>query len=238
MTDSTQSMSEGGSRAAEQAQDKAREVASQAQDKATEVASQAQDRAREAAGQARGRVREQVDRRSTQLGEQVSSTASDARSVADELRNQGKQTPARYVEQAAERAERLGGYLHESDGERLLNDVEDFARRNTWAVVVGGLALGFAASRLLKASSADRYRRIRSSDGGELTPSSSQSPGAAGRFTRESAATGDVASPGIAGEPASPGLVSGTGGASDALTGTPGASVGTGRIEPESRESR
>lgn len=239
MTDSTRSIStEGGSGAAEQAQDKAREVTSQAQDKATEVASQAQDRAREAAGQARGRVREQVDRRSTQLGEQVSSTASDARSVAEELRNQGKQTPARYVEQAAERAERLGGYLHESDGDRLLNDVEDFARRNTWAVVAGGLALGFAASRLLKASSADRYRRIRSSDGGELTPSSFQSPGAAGRITRESAATGDVASPGIAGEPASPGLVSGTGGASDALTGTPGASVGTGRIEPESRESR
>lgn len=238
MTDNTQSISTEGGSAAEQAQDKAREVTSQAQDKATEVASQAQDRAREAAGQARGRVREQVDQRSTQLGEQVSSTASDARSVAEELRNQGKQTPARYVEQAAERAERLGGYLEESDGDRLLNDVEDFARRNTWAVVVGGLALGFAASRLLKASSADRYRKTRSSDGGELTRSSFQSPGATGSLTRESAATGDVASPGIAGEPASPGLVSGTGGASDALTGTPGGSVRTGRIQPESRESR
>jgi hypothetical protein len=38
---------------------------------------------------------------------------------------------------------------------------------------VGGLALGFAASRLLKASSSDRYRSsLQSSAPEELTPSS------------------------------------------------------------------
>jgi hypothetical protein len=125
---------------------------------ATDVASQAQDRAREAAGQARGRMREEVDRRSTEVGERVGGTAGDARSVAEELRKQGKDTPARLVDQAADRAERLGGYLQESDGERILNDVEGFARRNPWAVAAGGLALGFAASRMLKASSGERYR--------------------------------------------------------------------------------
>ena len=163
MSDTTQTISrEGGSGAAEPVQDKAKEAAAQAQDKA-----------REAADHARGRVRDQVDQRSTQLGEQVGSGASDARSIAEQLRNQGKQTPARYVEQAAERAERLGGYLRESDGDRLLNDVEDFARRNTWAVAIGGLAIGFAASRLLKASSSDRYRSsLQSSNAGELTSSS------------------------------------------------------------------
>jgi ElaB/YqjD/DUF883 family membrane-anchored ribosome-binding protein len=128
------------------------------QEKAREVAGQAQDRACEAAGQARGRVSQEVDRRSTQAGEQVSSNASDARSVADELRKQGKDAPARYVEQAADRAERLGGYLQESDGDRILRDVEDFARRNPWAVAATGLLVGFAASRMLKASSGDRYR--------------------------------------------------------------------------------
>jgi hypothetical protein len=163
MSDTTETISrEGGNGAAETAQDKAKEAAAQAQDKA-----------REAAVHARGRVRDQVDQRSTQLGEQVGSGASDARSVAEQLRNQGKQTPARYVEQAADRAERLGGYLRKSDGDQLLNDVEDFARRNTWAVALGGLALGFAASRLLKASSSNRYRSfVQSSAPGELTPSS------------------------------------------------------------------
>ena len=130
----------------------------QAQQKAQEVASQAQDKAREAAGQARGRVRDQVDQRSTQIGEQVASNAGDVRSVADELRKQGKDTPARYAEQAADRAERLGRYLESSDGDRILRDVEDFGRRNPWAVAAGGLLLGFAASRVLKASSTQRYQ--------------------------------------------------------------------------------
>jgi hypothetical protein len=137
-------------------------TAGQAQDKAKEVASQAQDRAREAAGQARGRLREQVDQRSTELGERIGSSAGDARSVADELRKQGKDAPARYVEQAADRVERLGGYLENKDGDSILNDVEDLARRNPWAVAAGGLFVGFAASRMLKASSGERYRTGRS----------------------------------------------------------------------------
>jgi hypothetical protein len=122
------------------------------------VAAQAQDKAREAADEARGRLRNEVDRRSTELGERVGSGAGDARSVAEQLRNQGKDAPARYVDQAADRAERLGAYLERSDGDRIVRDVEDFARRNTWAVAAGALALGFAASRMLKASSGDRYR--------------------------------------------------------------------------------
>jgi hypothetical protein len=135
----------------------------EAQDKAKEVASQAQDRAREAAGEARGRLRNQVNERSTQIGERVGAGAGDARSVADELRKQGKDTPARYLDQAADRAERFGDYFKESDGDTILRDIEDRARRNPWAVAVGGLALGFAASRMLKASSSERYRASRSS---------------------------------------------------------------------------
>jgi ElaB/YqjD/DUF883 family membrane-anchored ribosome-binding protein len=134
----------------------------QAQQKAQEVASQAQDKAREAAGEARGRIGEQVDQRSTQIGDQVNSNAGDARSVAEELRKQGKDAPARYVDQAADRAERLGGYLQNSDGDQILRDVEDFGRRNPWAVAAGGLLLGFAASRLLKASSSQRYQSSQS----------------------------------------------------------------------------
>jgi hypothetical protein len=66
------------------------------------------------------------------------------------------------VDQAADRAERLGGYLQNSDGDQILRDVEDFGRRNPWAVAAGGLLLGFAASRLLKASSSQRYQSSQS----------------------------------------------------------------------------
>jgi ElaB/YqjD/DUF883 family membrane-anchored ribosome-binding protein len=129
----------------------------QAKDKAQEVAGQARERAEEAAGQAKGRLREQVDRRSTQAGEQVSSTAGDVRSIGAELRNQGKDKPAQLAEQAADRADRLGNYLQESDADRILRDVEDFGRSQPWAVMAGAFAVGFLASRLLKASSRQRY---------------------------------------------------------------------------------
>ena len=112
-------------------------------------------RKRRAAG--RSRLREQVDQRSTQAGERISSTSSDLRSVGQELRKQGKDTPARLADPAADRVERVGSYLGQSDADRILRDVEDFGRRQPLAVLAGGMVLGIAAARFLKASSSRRY---------------------------------------------------------------------------------
>jgi hypothetical protein len=127
-----------------------------------EAKQQVKQQAEQAHGQAKDKLREQVDQRSTQAGQRIGSTARDVRSVADELRKQGKDQPARIAEQAADRVERLGGYLEHSDGERILRDVEDFGRQKPWAVGLAGVALGFAASRFLKASSSRRYQQLRS----------------------------------------------------------------------------
>jgi hypothetical protein len=128
------------------------------QDQGQDVKDQAKDKAREASGQAKDKLRDQVDQRSTQAGERVSSAAGDVRSVGEELRRQGKDQPARLADQAAERAERVGSYLQESDADRILRDVEEFGRRQPMALVAGGLALGFVASRFLKSSSQRRYQ--------------------------------------------------------------------------------
>jgi vacuolar-type H+-ATPase subunit H len=127
---------------------------------------QAKERVQDAKEQARGKLREQVDQRSTQAGEQISSAADDVRSVAGELRTQGKNTPARYADQAADKAQEIGQRLQNANGDELLRDVEDFARRNPWAVAAGGLVLGLAASRMLKASSGERYRSSMSNGNG------------------------------------------------------------------------
>ena len=118
---------------------------------------QVKEKAQAGAQQAKRSVRDQVDERSTQAGERVGSTAQDIRSVSEELRKQGKDQPAKLAEQAASRAESLGDYLQRSDGDTILRDVEDFGRQRPWAVIAGGIALGFAASRFLKASSSRRY---------------------------------------------------------------------------------
>jgi hypothetical protein len=119
-------------------------------------------------GSTTDQVKEQADQRSTQTGERITSTASDVRSIAQELRNQGKDAPANLAEQVAGQADRLGDYLKGASGDRILRDAEDFARRQPMLVAAAGLALGFAASRLLKASSSRRYESsYRSYDGGD-----------------------------------------------------------------------
>jgi gas vesicle protein len=130
----------------------------QVKDKATEVAGQAQEKAQQAAGQAREQLRGQIDQRSTDAGRKVSEQGGDLRAVGDQLREQGKDGPAKLADQAAHHVERAGSWLTESDADTILHDVEDAARKNPWAVAAGGLALGFAASRFLKASSSDRYQ--------------------------------------------------------------------------------
>jgi hypothetical protein len=166
-----------------------------------------QETAQQAAGQARGQLGRQVDQRSTQAGEQVSTTADDVRSVAQQLREQGKDQPAKLAEQAADRAQRLGDYLKESDSDRILRDVEDFGRRQPWAVMFGGLAAGFLASRFLKASSSRRYESSGANGGSYRDDVAPAGPGVVPPATRPAPppATGTgrpiVPEPGLA-EPA------------------------------------
>ena len=124
---------------------------------------QAKEKAQAAAGQAKekagSQLRSQVDQRSTDAGHRVGGMASDVRAMGESLREQGKDQPAKLAEQAADRAEKLGSYLKESDADRILGDVEDFGRRQPWAVIAGGVALGLVASRFLKASSVERYEK-------------------------------------------------------------------------------
>jgi nucleotide-binding universal stress UspA family protein len=155
VTDMSQTVTDGG-------------TSQHAQEKAQEVAGQAREKAQEGAQRAREGLRGQIDERSTQAGERVSRQSEDIRSVAQSLREQGKEGPAKLAEQAADRAQRVGSWLERSDGDQIMDEVEDFARRNPWAVALGGLALGFAASRMLRASSSERYQ----SRGGDGSPRS------------------------------------------------------------------
>jgi ElaB/YqjD/DUF883 family membrane-anchored ribosome-binding protein len=150
-----------------------RDPAGAAQDKAQQAAGQAQEKAQQAAGQVQDRLREQIDQRSTQAAEQINTQASDLRSVSDALRKEGKNGPADAADRLAGYAEKVGGYLHEKDSHALLADAEDFGRQRPWAAAAGGLAIGLAASRFLKASSGRRYEsRNASSSLGQLNTGS------------------------------------------------------------------
>ena len=122
-----------------------------------QVKERVQDVAGEAKQQTREQLRAQIDTRTSQAGEQVSSTAQAFHVASEQLRQQGNDRAASVVEAVADRSDRLGVYLTRTDGDGLLRDVEDFARRQPWLVVGAGAVAGFLTARFVKASSDVRY---------------------------------------------------------------------------------
>jgi hypothetical protein len=80
------------------------------------------------------------------------------RQTSGHLRSEGKDNVAKLVDRAADGGERLGTYLTQADGEQILRDVEDLARKQPWLFVGGSAVVGFLASRFMKASSSSRYQ--------------------------------------------------------------------------------
>lgn len=123
-----------------------------------DTAATAQQKASELKQQGRSKLGDTLDERTTQAGGQARQMAQALRRSGEQLREQGEgQQVAGMTEGAADRIERLGGYLERTSGDELLRDAEDFARRRPWLVAGLGLTLGLAASRFLKASSERRY---------------------------------------------------------------------------------
>ena len=105
-------------------------------------------------------IRSQVDERSSQLGEQLHGAVQALRQAEQTMEQEG--TPgSQLVERAATEVERTARYLLESDGRRVLNELEGLGRRNPWAVIGGGVVLGFLGARFLKASSSRRFEEYR-----------------------------------------------------------------------------
>ena len=101
----------------------------QAKERLEEGALQIKDKASEAKVRTREQLRAQIDTRSNETGEQMTSTASALRQTAQRLRTEQREPQAKVLEQIAERTERFGRYLTETDGDRMLRDVERIARQ-------------------------------------------------------------------------------------------------------------
>lgn len=135
-----------------------------------------QDTARDVKGQTREQLRSQLADRSTQVGEEAASVAQALRRSSSQLREDGNERLAGMVDAVADRGQRLGEYLRDADGDQLLRDIEEFARRQPWLMVGGSAVVGFLGSRFVKASSHGRYQSSRAGSAGHVSalPTASQ----------------------------------------------------------------
>jgi ElaB/YqjD/DUF883 family membrane-anchored ribosome-binding protein len=145
-------------------------AAAEAKDKGEELVSTTQQqitaKAHELGGEANFQIREQLDQRSTQAGEQLQSIGKTLQSGANQLRSEGKDLPARVVEEVARRADDVGGYLQSAEADRILGDIEGFARSRPWLTAGVGALAGFLASRFVKASGNRRYEAAHNNGSG------------------------------------------------------------------------
>jgi ElaB/YqjD/DUF883 family membrane-anchored ribosome-binding protein len=148
-------------------------VTEQASAKVQEAAASAQEKASELREKGSAQLRDQLDSRTTEVGGQAKSVAEALRRSGESLQEENRGA-ARVVTGAADRVERLGGYLEQRRGGEIMHDVENFARGRPWLIAGVGALVGVAAARFVKASSEQRYgdRRPGSSTGhqGSLTP--------------------------------------------------------------------
>jgi hypothetical protein len=140
-------------------------------DGASSVVTQVQEKVQETTHQLSSSAGQMT---SDRIQAQAGQVASELRAVAGALRRSGhalhadgNERSAKIVDAAIDRMESLAGYLAQTNGERMLHDVERFGRRKPWALIGAGMTAGFVASRFLKASSRDRYERA---DGPQQRP--------------------------------------------------------------------
>jgi hypothetical protein len=108
--------------------------------------------ARQAQQSVKDLMTRQLDDRSTMAGEQVAALGQAMREMGTRLRSNGNEAPARISEEAAMRVERMGHYLRDTDGRRILTDIEDVGRGRPWLLAAAGMTAGVLGARFLKAS--------------------------------------------------------------------------------------
>jgi hypothetical protein len=104
------------------------------------------DRVRNAAS---AQLATQKDRATDTLG----SLASAVRQSTQTLRDQRQDNIAQYMDRAADQIDRLSASLRDRDVNRLMNDAQQFARRQPALFIGAAFAAGVLAARFLKSSS-------------------------------------------------------------------------------------
>jgi hypothetical protein len=136
----------------EQMKSQAGETIEEVKSQADEAVGEVKTQAREATDRASSYMRDMLDNRSQQAGHWFSKAGTDLTEAGATLRERGDDMPARVSESVGRRMSELGTYMESKSGDEVLDDAQRFARKNVWALTIGGLVVGFAAARTLGAA--------------------------------------------------------------------------------------
>jgi hypothetical protein len=117
---------------------------------------QAKQTTNEVVSQVQQQASSQINRQKETAASELSTVVNAVRRFGETLTNEGQgpisRFAAQYGDKAAESLDRVARYLREQDPKQLLNDVQDFGRRQPALMIGGAFLLGFAGARIIKSS--------------------------------------------------------------------------------------
>jgi hypothetical protein len=102
--------------------------------------------------QAKQQATSQLESQKGRAVDTLVTVAQALRQTGQHLQEQEQSAVGGYVEQAAERVERLTNHLRARDVPELIAETQDFARRQPGLFITGAIALGFLGARFLRTS--------------------------------------------------------------------------------------
>jgi hypothetical protein len=106
--------------------------------------------------QTKGFLAKETQKRAADIADQLGSAGKAVSEASTKLREEGNTQAAEITDRIASKMDSVANYLDRTEPDELLRDLEDFGRKQTAVLIAGGLLLGLAGSRFLKASSARR----------------------------------------------------------------------------------
>ena len=129
---------------------------SQQGDDGQDLLQQAKQTTSEVVNQVQQRAGDQINRQKETAASELSTVVNAVRRFGETLNNEGNGPIARFAAQYGDKAanglDRMAKYLREQDPKRLLDDVQNFGRRQPALLIGGAFLLGFAGARLIKSS--------------------------------------------------------------------------------------
>ena len=117
---------------------------------------QAKQTTSEVVSQVQQQASSQINRQKDTAASELSTVVNAVRRFGETLSNEGQGPIARFAAQYGDKAanslDRFANYLREQDSKRLLNDVQNFGRRQPALMIGGMFLLGFAGARLIRSS--------------------------------------------------------------------------------------
>ena len=126
--------------------------AQSAQEVVGQAAAQAQQQVGQVVDEVKRQGKSQLTNQKATVAQSMQGVAQAADQFSQQLRQNNQEPLAGFVAQASGQLQRASTYLNNSDLADIVEDVEDFARRQPVLFIGGALVLGALAARFLKSS--------------------------------------------------------------------------------------